>query len=814
MSERLEFTITFHSDFHVGAGHGLGLQVDSALLRDPDNIPVIRGTVITGLLRDSLRKLLQLKPLSGYCRCKASGAQDGNAYCNASDPCPVCAIFGSPQSPKQWSISSARPVGLEAPQQQRNKWKAGETGALVGTRVRVNPRTRRAEENKLFTREAGDGSMQFHFVATYRDDEPSAVAHAAWLLAAARFMRNLGASKRRGLGECSIHLHNAQEEQRLLDTFEQILKGQLPTQPSSPNTAPQRITLPEHTGEQPYRVQVLIRADEPLLIARRAEAGNQFETIESIPGGVLRGALAWRVVHHAGQTFDAQDGDSFRNFVQLFFRDAVAFSPLVPVQLGTHAFQGYATIPAPRDLVTCELHPGYAVQSKDEGHGVWSRAWDDDMLQFCPVCRKEAEEQGRPDPETRLETVSGFLPLNSAGLTTKFSPKQSVEMHIRLDPQTGRVQSGDLFGYVALEPGQFFVGEVTCANAEVWKALQQAAGVKALGQMNELRLGKASRRGYGRVSVVFREAQAAPWHGPELSQRITDPRKVVLTFISDAIIADPWGRFVQGFEEGWLRRELELPADVSLQLEPERCFSAVRAVDSFNAKLGLPRTRDMALVAGSSARLTFTGIKPDALRELLKTAELRGLGLRRDEGYGRVVFNHPIYQHLQSWTVPALDLRPLHLGQAADNHEAAKMSTFVEDWRQELANERWNWQEFGRTSKHAQRFEAVARRLHTTSLTSAAAIRDELNAFGKPETLLPQQVLREVAPGRTKTNFYQQDGKHGMDQIITLLEALETSLDQDNSSNEVRHQRWRTGLRMLADRISAETRPQLQAGDV
>ena len=61
MSIRLEFDIEFKSDFHIGAGHGLGLQVDSALLRDSDNVPVIRGTVLTGLLRESLKKKIRKK---------------------------------------------------------------------------------------------------------------------------------------------------------------------------------------------------------------------------------------------------------------------------------------------------------------------------------------------------------------------------------------------------------------------------------------------------------------------------------------------------------------------------------------------------------------------------------------------------------------------------------------------------------------------------------------------------------------------------------------------------------------------------------
>lgn len=75
MSIRLEFDIEFKSDFHIGAGHGLGLQVDSALLRDPDNVPVIRGTVLTGLLRESLINLFELDPFSGSRRCEASASR-------------------------------------------------------------------------------------------------------------------------------------------------------------------------------------------------------------------------------------------------------------------------------------------------------------------------------------------------------------------------------------------------------------------------------------------------------------------------------------------------------------------------------------------------------------------------------------------------------------------------------------------------------------------------------------------------------------------------------------------------------------------
>jgi CRISPR-associated protein Csx10 len=51
---KLTFTLTLKADYHIGAGHGLGSQVDSALLRDGDKVPVIRGSTIEGLLRDGL----------------------------------------------------------------------------------------------------------------------------------------------------------------------------------------------------------------------------------------------------------------------------------------------------------------------------------------------------------------------------------------------------------------------------------------------------------------------------------------------------------------------------------------------------------------------------------------------------------------------------------------------------------------------------------------------------------------------------------------------------------------------------------------
>lgn len=820
MSNPLQFEIKFKSDYHIGAGHGLGLQVDSALLRDPDNIPVIRGTVLTGLLRESLQNLLRLEPFEQYRLCQASGAEVSNAFCGqfaleVSELCPVCAIFGSPRHPKRWNISSARPVSLTDPQKTTNGWRAGETGAHTTTRVRVNPRTRRTEENKLFTREDGDGALRFTFTAECAREDKAAQHEAEWLVASARLLRNLGAGKRRGRGECEIGLADAPRQAEILSGFAEQIGKEPPklTDPSSKTI--QSWNLPANASQHGFRIHVLLRTDEPLLIARRAAAGNQFETLENIAGSALRGALAWRIVHRLGRPMTNVQSDEFKAFTQLFFADAVRFSPLLPVQVAKDPHQGYPTIPTPRDLFTCELHPGYKeAKGEAQGHGVWAYTWGE-VPENCPTCNQPDEARGRKEAKVDLETLGSQLVLNSASLQRLEQPKQTVEMHIQLEPKTGRVRTGDLYGYVSLEPGQYFAGEITCTDENVWNRLCQLAALETPGKKNTVRLGKASRRGHGQCSIVFRPTDKSLWHGPPLAQRVQDKAKVVLTLLSDAIITDVWGRFAQGFAEEWLTREfkglaqeLKLPDGVTVEIAKNAnhqplSFSGVRPVDGFNAQLGLPRSRDNAIVAGSTVALRFAGIAVSDLQTLLENAELQGIGLRRDEGFGGVAFNHPVYEKLQGWSGKALDLSMLALDNQAANHEATQLARFERDWIQKI-DETWNEKAY-----EDARFEAPARLLHVANEQGDQPITKRLQQLGKQE-----QLLTTPLTGRNKPNFYWDgdDGKRGMEALITLLGELNQLIDEYPLQTAERAQFWRRGFQLLADRIAEPARRKAQEG--
>lgn len=790
MSTRLEFDVAFKSDYHIGAGHGLGLQVDSALLRDPDKVPVIRGTVLAGLLRESLTDLLNLGHLPGMQHAEQE-----------EELCPACRIFGTPGHKKRWRISSARPAGVTAPQAPSRNWRAGETAAQTTTRVRVNPRTRRAEESKLFTREEGNGDLHFRFVVECDYDDEAAQSEAEWLVAAARLLRNLGAGKRRGYGECDIHLLDQGKEDEILERLAKRLRGEhvgesvrniakIAVDPLEPVADP---------GRHAYRQQVLIRLDEPLLVARRSEAGNQFETLDTIPGSVLRGALAWRVAQRFAEKL--KPGTVvYQNFVGLFFDDLVRFSALMPLEVRKeNPSTAYRTILAPRDLITCELHAGYPGGNSDKGHGVWSLIHED--RQECPICATEDTASGRKAASVKLETLGGFVSLVKGAPRSRHRPKQTVEMHIRIDPASGRVRTDGLYGYVALEPGQYFMGEITCADEKVWNTLRTMAGLQAVGEIYDLKLGKATQRGYGKVSAVFKPIDKPLLQLQSLGERLDSTERVTMLLLSDAVVPDPWGRFWQGFDPVWLQHALKLPREAGVSIDHNEngealAFSAARTVDAFSAKLGLPRTRDVAIVAGSSARLTFTGIDAQELAKLLEEAETQGIGLRRDEGFGRVAFNHPVYRQMQGVESPFMDLAPLAL--ASETHPSVAVLQFALDWLRHLEEQQLN-------NFNDERFEAVARLLHASRHTSVDAIKQDLQRLGKQE-----ELLAEPLKGRDKKNFFANEGKPGMDDISRCLNEMAKQLEERSVSQDAQAQAWRIGLQLLAARIAGPARQKAQ----
>lgn len=783
MGLTLVFEIKLDSDYHISAGHGLGAGVDSALLRDADGVPVLRGTTLAGLLRDGLWRLLRLKPLSKYQGCKASGKAEGDEYCGQhhweQDDCPLCRLFGTPRHPKRWRIGSARPVGLDRPAE--TKWKAGAEGAQVVQRVRVSPRTRRAEPRKLFSQEDGDARLTFCFRASCPASGQDVLDEAALLVAAARNVRQLGRSRRRGQGECLFTLIEVkgldaggpQEGQSpqdwLLARFESNwLKG--PPAKRAIQATPFTMPADEPRADQPVRVRLIVRTDEPLLIAKRAEAGNQFETMPLIAGQTVRGALAWLAAQRHGLSHElgTEPSEVYEAFLDVFLRQAVQFSVLYPTYITGAAIS--PTIPAPRNWLTCKTFPGL----ENTGHGLFGGLAD--SPDYCP----------NPKCGAPLRPLEGFVALNAAPVLWRdrvfvVKPKSRSELHIRVNPESGRVVEGDLFGYVTLEAGQFFVGELTCRNEVVWEKLKTLTGLIEKEPV-PLRLGKAVRRGHGRVTAWLErlpEDALLTWIPQPIEQRVMNPNQIVLTLLTDTIVTDVWGRFPLGFEDNWLTDALGLKVEIVQGTASAR----TRPIDSFNAHLSLPRWRDMALEAGSAVRLKVIS-PPTDWQQRLRAIEEQGIGLRREEGFGRVAFNHPVYAQCKGIAESNIWLDPqmrLHGGEHAIDAENA----FRTEWAKKLDGK--DWAVFA-IPKLAQSYTALARWLHAHQGVPPADLQGRLGSLGEPDDTL-KSAIGEYGD-RSKDNKLK--GTPGLKLVDTLLGEL--------AREEATC--WPMGIVMLAERVA------------
>lgn len=753
MGIKLTFEIELKSDYHVGVGYGKGFNVDSAILREAGDAPVIRGSALAGLLRDGAYRLFRLPPLQKYEWDQVEGR-----------------VFGSPAKPKRWHIASARPV---------NPLSKGRDSQAV-QHVRIDPRTRRAAPRKLFSQEEGAGQA-FKFTITCPNTDESAWDEAALLVAAARNVRQLGRSRRRGLGECLFRLIQvegvsakaADWQKWFLTRFkERWVEGQ----PAEPERDQLQWTMGERTvpmySKEPVRRLLIVHLDEPLVIARRAPAGQQFEARESIPGTVILGALANEAAHRQNLT----DPETYARFIALFVRGGVMFPTLYPADESNGDI--YPAIPAPLGLLTCDVLP---FQGQDEGHGLHLGI---DGHQGCV----------HDNCTGKLRPIKDFLPLSDDPPYTH-PVRKSSELHIKVNAETGRVEEGQLYGYTVLDAGQYFVGELQCADENAWNHLCEMTGIAERTAM-EWRLGKARRRGYGKVTAWLKRCddEEPLWIQLPLEERVTDiHQRISLTLLTDAIIQNRWGQQAVGFAEDWLEETLGLG-----KVEIVDAYVRSRTVDSFNSHLGLPGWRDTALAAGSVVWFTLKE-PPDDWQERLDRLEREGIGLRRNEGFGRVAFNHPIYDQRDRLTESNI-----WLDEVMRPEERLQGDKFVTEWKETL-DERF-------LRKLDSRFGSLARWLHTHSEASPTWLLEQWgpkfndkgectdvepppdSIFGEPDSALIDAIGGESEYGaRSKENFFLAEGKETVKKICETIKILESESEQH----------WPDGIRLLADRLAS-----------
>ena len=603
-------TIVFTSDWGVSTGVGHAGRTHSTIERCGDD-PVVRGTVITGVLRE--QAMLAAKAIDGQKDGKWTNfalwlfGQDPN-----SEP-------GSTPHPRHVLFSDATPA---------SSIPVHDTVSLS-----IDPQTGTARNQFLrFTERAAAGVLTGTFTlideagASLSDQTTIDAAH--FLLGVAGLMvRGIGSGRSGGDGECTVLVSGDEVEERAGQSTSKIiafasscaqelrtslkkLAQSLKPGVVSALPAPQRSTQHQvgtidgsaatHSGGHHLILDLTLNSPT---VSYEVPFSNEIRSLDFLRGTVL---LPW--LHRlVSSNKRGEDEAVITNAVtggHLLVSDAL---PVIEDIEGLPVPLTLKTDKTPTSDSTITLYG-------DSTEGTNRIPVRGGYVFFAP---KEGDHERA---NTAPQGWYGKPPLRGRQTTA-------------INHETGAASKGQLVLVEALPEGLKMRAHVWVSD-ELWEA---ASVADLLGKRREARLGSRKLTGtFGSATCTLREA-ALPTESTPAS---SDDQTVSLWFTSD-VIARSTGLGAGGTADDLIRafkREgIIVEADGTPSIRHRR-------VDSWSPADNGPRASRLAVQAGSVLQMTVSN---EVRTALVKLAPF-GVGELTAQGYGRFVVDHPLLSRVRS----------------------------------------------------------------------------------------------------------------------------------------------------------------------
>lgn len=376
------------------------------------------------------------------------------------------------------------------------------------------------------------------------------------------------------------------------------------------------------------RVKLVLEARAPIAVGEwMTSRSNVRESLNYIPGGVLRGALAQAVLEQIGQHRSSRralgtNSPALQQAFELCFgKSGAQFGFLMP-------FENAAWIPA----------PATALFNKQDGRYLYDT--------LVALLRDETYSMECPHTGYRLERGRGFLVRGENGWSKAPMPPKRLFVRVGLNRQLEAAQEGILYAIEAIEPfvlnGEAgrplrFTGEVRFPDAQGAKAFETI--LNALRWHDDevhLRLGSARSRGFGEVSLTYHDApDPEPVNLKDFAERAGKP---VFTLLArtPVIVYDPSGTPAPTLTPELLNEYLPgLPA--SVRLLPEATRIERELVSGWSGAWGMPKPVQQAFAPGNVFTYTYDPSEEAAVAAWLQQLTVHALGERTAEGYGQIV---------------------------------------------------------------------------------------------------------------------------------------------------------------------------------
>ena len=645
----LGVTIVFCSDWGVSTGTGVAGGVDAAVEKDGRNLPVVRGTVLTGAIRE--QAFVVAEALDGD-----SADKKWRRF--------VGALFGSVRRARLVSFSDASFVSFSddaAPAD--NKLKREAVHEVVSLSIDEETGTAQKDHLRLFERARAcilHGTVELldktldgrplHWCADQRKAAELVLSISALLV------RALGSNRSDGDGLCSILIgetggtdeRDTDPEQAIREIRERC-RGQLEQWSGPAPKAPDAPDFPidskadgcsdipligkkdsDHRGGSSgttfYETDLDIDLTSPV-ISYDVPFSNELRSLD-----FLRGTALLPIIHHRLQAAAKKDSDVGATAREII-RDAVVNGDLL-VSDATAVVNGVRGMPMPLVLS----------RPKVEG--------SDETESGRVLNRLLAEE---PENEIHKPLRAGYvfpLPVPKSADSSEVLggmgvPALQGRQSTAHNPVTGAAGTGQLFLARALPAGMRLRATVTMSE-ELYECVKgRLDGAFRPQRTFPERLGLWRLSGtYGRAECRLGEFRPVEVPGLAWDENGT----TTLWFTSDVVARSPRlgpGGSLKDLYKAFERAGVPLEPIKAEDDSDETCFSAGirhRRVDSWGAADRRPRATRTVIQAGSVLRVqpADAGSSPEETMRRLARLSVTGVGELTAQGFGRFVIDHPL----------------------------------------------------------------------------------------------------------------------------------------------------------------------------
>ena len=642
-----DVTIVFRSDWGVSTGTGVAGGVDAVVEKDERNLPVVRGTVLTGAIRE--QAFIVAEALDGD-----SADKKWREF--------VGALFGSVRRARLVSFSDASFVSFSddaAPAD--NKLKREAVHEVVSLSIDEETGTAQKDHLRLFERARAcilHGTVELldktldgrplHWCADQRKAAELVLSISALLV------RALGSNRSDGDGLCSILIgetggtdeRDTDPEQAIREIRERC-RGQLEQWSGPAPKAPDAPDFPidskadgcsdipligkkdsDHRGGSSgttfYETDLDIDLTSPV-ISYDVPFSNELRSLD-----FLRGTALLPIIHHRLQAA-AKKNAGVGAITREIIRDAVVNGDLL-VSDATAVVNGVRGMPMPLVLS----------RPKTEGN---------DETKGVRVLNRLLAEEPENEIHKPLRTGYVFPAPKSANPSEVLGgmgvPALQGRQSTAHNPVTGAAGTGQLFLARALPAGMRLRATVTMSE----KLYERVKNL--LSRAFDSRQAFPERLGLWRLSGTYGRAKCrlGEFHQvevPGLEWDASEPP--ALWFTSDVVARSPRlgpGGSLKDLYKAFERAGVPLEPIKAEDDSDETCFSAGirhRRVDSWGAADRRPRATRTVIQAGSVLRVrpADAGSSPEETMRRLARLSVTGVGELTAQGFGRFVVDHPL----------------------------------------------------------------------------------------------------------------------------------------------------------------------------